>query len=53
MILGALAFTDTTMDQHGYMNILTQNLLDSAENMGLGSSYWFEQDVSDVRLWLL
>ena len=57
-MVSKISLHDTIMDQYGYMNILKQNLLDSAENMGLGSNYRFQQNnnlkhtVSDVKLGL-
>ncbi|KAJ4437411.1 hypothetical protein ANN_17555 [Periplaneta americana] len=57
--VGNLAFIESTMNQYGYLNILRQNLQQSAEKMGLGSYYQFQHDndpkhtVLNVKLWLL
>ena len=34
----------TIIDEYGYMNLLEQDLLDSAEDLGLESSCRFQQD---------
>ncbi|KAJ4440904.1 hypothetical protein ANN_10751 [Periplaneta americana] len=57
--VGNLAFIESTMNQYGYLNILKQNLQQSAEKMGVGSYYQFQHDndpkhtALNVKLWLL
>ena len=47
------------MDKYAYLNILRRNLKQSAEELGLGSGYYFQQDNDPkhtahiLKLWLL
>lgn len=57
--VGKLTFIESTMDQYGYLNILKENLKQSAQQLNLGQDYWFQQDndpkhtAQNVKLWLL
>lgn len=57
--VGKLVFIDTIMDQFGYLSILKNNLKESAQQLGLGDDFWFQQDndpkhtAHNTRLWLL
>ena len=57
--VGKLTFIESTMNRYDFINILKQNLHQSAEKLGLSRSFYFEQDNDpkhtdvDVRLWLL
>lgn len=57
--VGDLVFIDTTMNKEVYLNILKNNLVSSAEKLGVSNNYCFYQDndpkhtALDVRLWLL
>lgn len=57
--VGNLVFIESTMDQIGYLNILKQNLRQSAEKLDLGEDFCFQQDndpkytAHNVKLWLL
>lgn len=42
--VGNLVFIDTIMDKHVYLNLLQQNLLKSAKDMGVPSAFFFYQD---------
>ena len=42
--VGQLEFIESTMDKWSYLNILKNNLKESAENLGLSSTFWFQQD---------
>lgn len=42
--VGNLVFIDGIMDRFVYLNILKQNLADSANKMGMGNDYCFQQD---------
>lgn len=42
--VGNLVFIDGRMDQHVYKNILEQNLMSSADKLGLESDFVFQQD---------
>lgn len=57
--VGQLQFIESTMDKWGYLNILKHNLKQSAEQLNLSTTFWFQQDNDPkhtsevVRLWLL
>lgn len=57
--VGNLVFIDGIMDQYGYLNILRNNLKQSAEKLGLGCRYVFQQDndpkhtAKRVKEWLI
>lgn len=57
--VGNLHFVDGIMDQYQYIDILKANLRESAEKMGLGSDFIFQQDndpkhnATNTKLWLL
>lgn len=57
--VGNLVFIDGNMDRFQYKSILQNNLKISAEKLGLGNSYYFQQDNDPkhtseiVRLWLV
>lgn len=57
--VGNLAFIDGMMDKIAYLNILKNNLKDSAEKLGLRSNFTFQQDKDPkhtafvVKEWLL
>lgn len=42
--VGELIFIDTAMDKHLYLNILKENLQKSANKLGIGTSFYFQQD---------
>ena len=44
MVLENKLSLGTIMDEYSYVNILKQNILDSAEDVDLESSYRFQQD---------
>ena len=54
-----LVFIDDKMDKYCYKNILQNNLQKSADNLGIGGDYYFQQDndpkhiTKIVRLWIL
>lgn len=57
--IGKLTFIDSIMDQMGYIQVLKDNLLQSAQQLGLEQNFWFQQDndpkhtAVNVKLWLL
>lgn len=57
--IGKLSFIETTMDSKGYLNILQQNLLESARQLGIRNDFIFMHDNDPkhtsriVREWLL
>jgi transposase len=57
--VGNLVFIDGIMDQHMYLNILRNNLHESAEKLNIGNSFIFQQDndpkhtAKKVKEWLL
>ena len=57
--VGRLHFIDGIMDQNVYINILKENLKESAEKLGIGNTFNFYQDndpkhkAHKVRNWLL
>ena len=57
--VGNLVFIESIMDQYGYINVLKQNLKQSAQKLNLGEDFWFQQDndpkhtAQNVKLWLL
>lgn len=57
--VGNLVFIDSIMDQRVYMDILKTNLKQSAQKLGLGDDFWFQQDndpkhtAHNIKLWLL
>lgn len=57
--VGRLTFIDSTLDHMGYINILKENLKQSAQDLNLGDDFWFQQDndpkhtAHNVKLWLL
>lgn len=57
--VGRMEFIESTMDKYAYLNILKRNLKQSAEELGLGSDYYFQQDNDPkhtahiLKLWLL
>lgn len=57
--VGKLAFIDGIMDHIAYINILKDNLKESAEAMGLGSNFVFQQDndpkhtAYNSKMWIL
>lgn len=57
--VGNLVFIDSTMDKYGYLNILKENLHSSAQKLGLGNNFIFQQDNDPkhtsllVKEWLL
>lgn len=56
---GNFEFIETIMDKMKYLDILTRNLRQSAENLNLPSEFYFQQDNNPkhtshvVREWLL
>ncbi|GFU70191.1 transposable element Tcb1 transposase [Trichonephila clavipes] len=54
-----LTFIDSSLNHIGYINILKENLKQSAQDLNLGDDFWFQQDkdpkhtVHNVKLWLL
>lgn len=56
--VGNLEFIESTIYRFGYMNILKQNLKQTAEKLGLSISNYFQQDndqkrtAEKVKLWL-
>ncbi|GFV44993.1 transposable element Tcb2 transposase [Trichonephila clavipes] len=42
--VGKLVFIDGIMHKNAYLNILQNNLKESADNLGLGSNFIFQQD---------
>lgn len=57
--VGELVFIDKIMDKHLYLNILKENLQKSAEKLGIGNTFYFQQDRDPkhtahiVREWIL
>lgn len=57
--VGSLVFIESTMDHRAYLQILKDNLHESARKLGLGEDFWFQQDndpkhtAHNVKLWLL
>jgi transposase len=57
--VGELVFIDGIMKKEQYLNILKQNMKKSAEKLGIGNDFYFQQDndpkhtAEVVRLWLL
>ncbi|CAK9832699.1 Transposable element Tcb1 transposase [Anthophora retusa] len=57
--VGNLPFIDGTMDKWGYLNVLKENLGQSAEKLGLQGSYYFQHDndpkhtADIIKLWIL
>lgn len=57
--VGNLVFIEGKMDKTVYLNILKENLLQSVEKLGLGESFYFQQDndpkhtAHDVRMWII
>ncbi|GFT17379.1 transposable element Tcb1 transposase [Trichonephila clavipes] len=56
--VGRLTFIDLTLNHMGYINILKENLKQSAQGLNLGDDFWFQQDndpeqtAHNVKLWL-
>ncbi|GFW54741.1 transposable element Tc1 transposase [Trichonephila clavipes] len=54
-----LTFIDSSLNHMGYINILKENLKQSAQDLNLGDDFWFQQDndpkhtAHNVKLWLL
>ncbi|GFW07857.1 transposable element Tcb2 transposase [Trichonephila clavipes] len=42
--VGRLTFIDSTLNHMGYINILKENLKQSAQDLNLGDDFWFQQD---------
>ena len=42
--MGELVFIDDKMDKYCYKSILQNNLQKSADNLGIGGDYYFQQD---------
>lgn len=57
--VGNLVLIENTMDQHVYLNILKENLKESARKLGVLNNYYFQQDndpkhtAQKVRMWLI
>ncbi|GFX26003.1 transposable element Tcb1 transposase [Trichonephila clavipes] len=57
--VGKLVFSDGIMHKMAYLNILQNNLKESADKLGLGSNFIFQQDndpkhtVIAIKEWLL
>ncbi|GFT00857.1 transposable element Tcb1 transposase [Trichonephila clavipes] len=57
--VGRLTFIDSTLNHMEYINILKENLKQSAQDLDLGDDFWFQQDnvpkhtAHNVKLWLL
>jgi len=57
--VGKLVFIDGIMDHKMYINILKENLKKSAEDMGIGQHFYFQQDndpkhtAYNTKMWLL
>jgi len=57
--VGNLVFIESTMDHKMYINILKENLHQSATTLGLEDDFWFQQDndpkhcAINTKLWLL
>lgn len=57
--VGNLVFIDSIMDQFKYLNILKENLKQSAQKLDLEEDFWFQQDndpkhtAHNIKLWLL
>ncbi|GFX28863.1 transposable element Tcb1 transposase [Trichonephila clavipes] len=57
--VGRLTFIDSTLNHMGHINILKENLKQSAQDLNLGDNFWFQQDNDpkhtphNVKLWLL
>lgn len=57
--VGNLQFIGSTMNQYDYLNILKNNLRESAQNMGLDQDFYFQQDndpkhtAYKVRQWII
>ncbi|GFV59535.1 transposable element Tcb1 transposase [Trichonephila clavipes] len=57
--MGRLTFIDSTLNHMGYINIVKENLKQSAQDLNHGDDFWFQQDndpkhtAHNVKLWLL
>ncbi|GFV82922.1 transposable element Tcb1 transposase [Trichonephila clavipes] len=57
--VGRLTFIDSTLNHIGYINILKENLKQSAQDLNLGDDLWFQQvndpkyTAHNVKRWLL
>lgn len=57
--VGNLVFIENTMNQYVYLDILKNNLKESAQKMGLAENFYFQQDndpkhtAHKVKMWLL
>ena len=57
--VGRLTFIDSTLDHMGHLNVLKENLKQSARHLNLGDYFWFQQDndskhiAHNVKIWLL
>jgi len=43
-VVGNLVFIESTMDHKRYINILGENIHQSATKLGLEDDFWFQQD---------
>ena len=50
--VGELVFIDRKMDQHVYLNIMRNNLIQSAESLGIKDSFKYYQD-NDINTQLI
>lgn len=57
--VGNLIFVDGIMDKRVYLNILKENLKNSAIKLGVGNDFYFQQDndpkhtANDVKMWII